>query len=111
MKNFNEALGEFERTVLLAVVALGDTAYAVPIRLEVERISTRSVARGAVYITLMRLADKGYLRSRLGEATAERGGRPKRFYRATPLALRVLRQARDQQLRAWAAADATLGRT
>jgi PadR family transcriptional regulator, regulatory protein PadR len=68
-------LGEFEQIVLLAVLALGDTAYAVPVRREIRRLTGRDVARGAIYVTLDRLEQKGYLASRLGQPTAERGGR------------------------------------
>ena len=78
-----EVLGEFEQLVLLAVLRLEETAYAVTIRREIERRSGRPVSRGAIYVTLGRLSDKGYLESRMGEPTAARGGRAKRLYRVT----------------------------
>jgi DNA-binding PadR family transcriptional regulator len=86
-----EILGEFEQLVLLAVLRLGDEAYAVPIRREIERRTGRPVSRGAVYVTLSRLSDKSYLESRMGEPTAERGGRAKRLYRVRPSGVLALK--------------------
>lgn len=96
-----DLLGEFEQAVLLAALRLGDGAYAVPIRLEIERRAGRAVSRGAVYITLARLEEKGYLASWLGEPTAERGGRPKRFYRVLPAGVVALRESRAALERMW----------
>ncbi len=73
-------LGEFEILVLAALVRQGPDAYGVTIRKEIEDRATRSVSIGALYSTLSRLEDKGYVASRLGEATRERGGRAKRHY-------------------------------
>ena len=94
-------LGEFEQMVLLAVLRAGDEAYAVPIREAIERRTGRNVSRGALYITLDRLEEKGYLRSRLGGATAERGGRPKRFYRVQPSGVAALEASREALERMW----------
>ncbi len=86
-------LGEFELIVLLAVLQLGNDAYGVPVREEIVRRTGRDVARGAVYITLDRLSRKGYLRSWLGDATAERGGRPKRYFEVTAQGSKSLRES------------------
>ena len=75
-------LGEFEQVVLLAVLRLGDDAYAIPIREEIEARTGRSVARGALYTALERLESKRYLRSRMGEPLPERGGRSRRYFRS-----------------------------
>ena len=83
-------LGEFEQLVLLAVMRLDGEAYAVPIRQEIEERTSRSVALGALYVTLDRLEEKGYLRSWLADATAERGGRAKRFYEVKPAGAKAL---------------------
>jgi DNA-binding PadR family transcriptional regulator len=69
-----EPPAEFEQLVLLAVLRLGDAAYAVPIRDEIQARTGRAPARGAVYATLERLENKRYLESWLGEPMAERGG-------------------------------------
>jgi len=71
-------LGEFEHIVLLALLRLEDRAYGVTVRQEIE------LSIGAVYATLDRLETKGYVRSRHGDPTPERGGRSKRFFRVTP---------------------------
>jgi PadR family transcriptional regulator, regulatory protein PadR len=83
-------LGEFEQLVMLAVMRLDGSAYAVPIREEIEKRTSRTVARGALYVTLDRLEEKGYLKSWLADATAERGGRPKRFYEVKPAGAKAL---------------------
>lgn len=77
-------LGEFEQLVLLALMRLGPEAYGVAIRDEIEKRTGRSVALGAVYTTLLRLEDKGFVATRLGDSTPQRGGRRKKYYR--PLA-------------------------
>ena len=76
-------LGEFEHIVVLAVMRLGDQAYGVTMRQEIAARIGRDVSVGAVYATLDRLEAKGYVNSRLGEPTAERGGRSKRFFCVT----------------------------
>jgi PadR family transcriptional regulator, regulatory protein PadR len=87
-------LGEFEHLVLLAILRLGDTAYAVPIRQELETHTGRSVARGALYTTLDRLEEKRLVHSRLGEADERRGGRPRRYFEVTPQGIAAVRNAR-----------------
>lgn len=74
-------MGEFEEIVLMAVLRLGDNAYGVKIRQEVEQIAERSTSIGAIYTTLERLEQKGFVSSWQGEATPERGGRAKRYYK------------------------------
>jgi PadR family transcriptional regulator len=76
-------LGEFEHLVLLALLRLEDRAYGVTARREIETRANREVSIGAVYATLDRLQDKGYVKPFMGEPTAERGGRSKRFFRIT----------------------------
>jgi DNA-binding PadR family transcriptional regulator len=77
-----ENLGEFEQLVLLALLDLDETeAYGVSIRELIERRTGRRASAGAVYTTLDRLTWRGLVTSRLGDPTAERGGRRKRLYR------------------------------
>ena len=77
-------LHEFELVVLLAVLGLGDAAYPVSVRDAIEERTERNVSRAAVFITLERLERKGFVLSRYGDPTPVRGGRAKRFFRATP---------------------------
>jgi PadR family transcriptional regulator PadR len=88
-------LGSFELMVLLALIRLGENAYGVPISREIEERSGREVALGSVYATLERLEEKGLVSSELGEPTAERGGRAKRYFRVTA---KGVRQVRETQL-------------
>jgi len=94
-------LGEFELMVMLTVIRLGDAAYGVPISREIEQQTGREVAFGTVYATLERLQQKGFVRSDLGDVTPERGGRAKRFFRATPAGLRTVRDAKRNLIRLW----------
>src|SRR6476646_7297351 len=94
-------LGDLEQIVLLAVLRLGDKAYAVPILEEIEAQSGRRVARGALYTALDRLETKGCLRSRLGEPLPERGGRARRYFTVTASAVRALKQSRLALQRLW----------
>ena len=79
-----KALGEFEALILFALVRLEDRAYGATIHKEIEDRTGRSVAIGAVYTGLARLQRNGYVTARLGEPTAARGGRRKKFYRLEP---------------------------
>jgi PadR family transcriptional regulator, regulatory protein PadR len=76
-------LGEFEHIIVLAVLRLGGRAYGVTVRQEIEFRTNREVSIGAVYATLERLERKGYVKSHSGDPTPARGGRSKRFFRAT----------------------------
>ena len=88
-------VGEFEYSVLLAVLhvdgAEAGEAYAVPVRAVLEERMGRPVARGALYTALERLEVKGCLRSRMGDPTAERGGKARRYFTVTPLGVRALK--------------------
>jgi len=83
-------LGEFEYSILLAVLQIED-AYAVPIRGLLEERTGRPVARGALYTALERLEQKGCLRSRIGDPTDDRGGKPRRYFALTPAGLKALK--------------------
>ena len=86
-------LGEFELLVLLATMNLGDEAYPVSVAKDIEMRSGRRTDRTAVLVTLQRLEDKELVSSRFGEATAERGGRPKRFFKVKPRGLQAVKEA------------------
>ena len=73
-------LGEFEQLVMLAILRLSDEAYAVTITNEIEERTSQRVSIGAVYTTLNRLEEKGFLSSHRGMSRPMRGGRPRRFY-------------------------------
>ena len=74
-------IGRFDHLLLIAVMRLGDGAYGMTIRRELAEHAGREIAVGAIYTALARLEARGYVRSRLGDPTPERGGRAKRFYR------------------------------
>jgi DNA-binding PadR family transcriptional regulator len=87
------ALGEFEQLLLLAVLRLGDEAYGVTIRREVEETTGRNVSAGAVYTALGRLEARGLVRSAPGETVPERTGMRRRYYRVEPEGARQLTRA------------------
>jgi PadR family transcriptional regulator PadR len=83
MAKRDESLGSLEHIVLLAVMRLGEDAYGITVRREIESTTGRDLSIGAVYATLVRLESKGFIKSLAGEPTAERGGRAKRYFRVT----------------------------
>jgi len=95
------SFGDLELLVMLALVRLDQDAYGVSIAREIEEKGKRLVALGSVYAALERLAARGLVESELGEATAERGGRAKRYFRVTARGLRELRATRNALVRMW----------
>jgi len=73
-------LGEFEQLILFSVLQLGDGAFGVSIREEIEERTGREVSSGAIYTTLGRLQERGLVASRVGEPTPGRAGRPRKYY-------------------------------
>jgi DNA-binding PadR family transcriptional regulator len=94
-------LGEFEEVILLLVGILGEEAYSFKITAEFEAQTGRAISIGAAHSTLDRLETKGFLKSEMGSATAERGGRRKRIFTITALGKRVLKESRDFRLSLW----------
>jgi PadR family transcriptional regulator, regulatory protein PadR len=95
MTKREEPLGSLEHIVLLAVLRLGEEAYGMTVRREIESTIGRDLSVGAVYATLVRLESKGYVKSIEGEPTAERGGRAKRYFRVTVDGQAALRDAHE----------------
>ena len=93
MKLNDSYLGEFEELVLLAILRLGDNAYGMTIRQVVEDVGERFTSIGALYATLDRLEQKGFISSQLGEATPERGGRAKKYFKVEGSGVAVLSEA------------------
>ena len=99
-------LGEFEEIVMLTVAILHEKAYGVSIKKEIESRLGRSVSVGALQSALKRLEDKDYLASHDGEATQERAGRPKRFFKITSLGKQAMEHARATRNSLWDAIPA-----
>jgi len=100
-------LGEFEYILITAASSLADKAYGAAIREEIERTARRACSIGALYVTIDRLEAKGLLKTWMGEATPERGGRSKRMVRVTPSGIRAAKEFYDSMMRvsrnaAWA---------
>lgn len=94
-------LGEFEELILTLVAALNEDAYGAAISDEIERRLKRKVTLSAVHVTLYRLEDKGYAKSRVGGATSDRGGRRKRIFTITSAGLAMLKAMRASRLDLW----------
>ena len=94
-------LGEFEEVVLTLVAALREDAYGAVICKEIATRLQREVTLSAVHVTLYRLEDKGYLKSRVGGATAERGGRRKRIYAVTNAGIAILKAMKESRMDLW----------
>jgi DNA-binding PadR family transcriptional regulator len=89
----DSVLGEFEQIVLMAVLRLGDDAYGATIRRDIEARTGRRLSISGVYTTLDRLEQKGLVRSWIGEPTAERGGRRRKYFALLSPGKRALRSA------------------
>ncbi len=109
MKRTREFLGQHELMVMLAVLRLGRDAYGVPIAAEIADKAGREMLQGSVYATLERLEAKGLVISDLGEATAQRGGRAKRYFKLTAEGVRQVRQAQRALQALWADLPQTAG--
>lgn len=94
-------LGEFEEVVLLTIALLDDDAYSVAVVEELSRRLERPMSLGVVHRTMQRLEEKGLVRSRFGEATAERGGRRKRLFTVTATGEQSLREVRRIRNELW----------
>lgn len=88
-------LGEFEQIVLLAILRLDDDAYGVTIRAEIASRIDRTPSPGALYTTLDRLEEKGFVVSRFGDPTPQRGGRAKRYFRVTKAGIGAVKRAQN----------------
>lgn len=96
-------LGEFEEILMLTIGILYKEAYGVAIKNEIEARLSRDVSMGAMHTALVRLEDKGYIRSFRGEATEERMGRPRRYYQITALGKKAMEYSRDTRNEMWKA--------
>lgn len=94
-------LGEFEELVLLTVGILYEDAYGLAITDELKRKTGRTVMISSVHKALVRLEEKGYLKSYMVGATEERGGREKRLYELTQSGIRVLNQTKELRNSMW----------
>lgn len=92
-------LGEFEQLLLLALLHLKEDAYGVRIRQEIQARTGRTVSPGAVYTALDRLERRELVSSRLGDPTAQRGGKRRRYYRLEPAGATLLRASHDARQR------------
>jgi len=79
--------------VLLAILHVGDGAYGLAIRQELEERTGREVSHGAAYVTLERLAKKGLVETWMGDPSPTRGGRAKRHFSVTPPGIEALRES------------------
>ncbi|HEY6219462.1 MAG TPA: PadR family transcriptional regulator [Gemmatimonadaceae bacterium] len=84
-------LGELEQVVLLAALRLNGDGYGVTIQDAIRRATGRDLTIGTIHKTLVRLEAKGFVESRMGEASPHRGGRAKRHYEVTPAGLKMVR--------------------
>lgn len=94
-------LGEFEELVLLTVGVLYDEAYGVAIKDYIEKEQERKVSVGALQSALRRMENKGFLDSREGDPTQQRGGKPKRYFRITAFGKNALEHGKEMRLKLW----------
>jgi PadR family transcriptional regulator PadR len=100
-----DLLGEFEQIVLLAILRMGENAYGVPIRSEIEKRVKRGVSIGALYSTLDRLEAKGLVSSSFSEPKPERGGRARRYFRVQSRGIKALERTPEALITMWDGVD------
>lgn len=93
-------LGNLEETVLLIALYL-DEVYGVSVAEEYKKQTEHDISIPAIHTVLRRLEDKGLLKSKMGEASPERGGRRKRLYEATTHGLNIIREIKKDRVRLW----------
>lgn len=96
----NYQLGNLEEAVLLIALYV-DEAYGVSVADEYKKQTRHDISIPAIHTVLRRLEDKGLLKSKMGEASPERGGRRKRLYEATAYGLNVIREIKKERVRLW----------
>ncbi len=94
-------LGEFEELVLLTIATLCEEAYGVSIQQDIEKRCNRSISIGALHSTITRLEEKGFLKSWMGGATQERGGRSKRYYEITSAGKKSVAESKSLRDELW----------
>lgn len=94
-------LGEFEEVVVLSVAILGENAYGIAIKEEIRRRLKRNPSIGALHAAFNRLEEKGFLESREGETTPERGGRKRRYYKVTRSGSKAVQRVKDLREEMW----------
>jgi len=94
-------LSRQEELLLLSILKLGDTAYGVPIRQDVTKVTGRYWSIGAIYDVLDRLTRKGLVSAVTGKPSKVRGGKSKRYYRITKTGLKALEDIKKLQKKAW----------
>ena len=82
---------------MLAVVRTGEDSYGMRVRQEIEQVTQRDVAIGAVYATLDRLEAKKLIASR----RARLGDLSRRLFAVTPRGARALAETREVRERLW----------
>jgi PadR family transcriptional regulator, regulatory protein PadR len=105
------SLGQFEQLVLAAILSLREGAYGVTIHEKVADLAQpKKISLGAIYVTLDRLEDKGFVSSWLSDPTSERGGRAKRCYRVEAVGEQALQESTATAMRISEAITRVLGR-
>ncbi|HEX6226895.1 MAG TPA: helix-turn-helix transcriptional regulator [Chryseolinea sp.] len=95
------SLGELEELILLIIAVIKDEAYGVPITQMLEKETGRTVDFSTIHTTLKRLEEKGFVKSAMGGATEERGGRRKRYFTITTFGYKALRESQEIRMRLW----------
>jgi len=96
-------LGEFEEIVILTIALLHTNAYGVSVKKEIESRLSRNVSMGALHTALVRLENKGYIKSHEGESTEDRAGRPKKYLQITALGKKAMVHTKETRNQLWRA--------
>jgi PadR family transcriptional regulator, regulatory protein PadR len=92
-EDMDQILSTLELYLLLAILSQHPNAYGVSIQDHIKSHTGREYSTGSVYASIDRLEDRGFVKSRQGEATAERGGKRKLYFTITAPGQHALRES------------------
>lgn len=96
-----KGLGYLEETILLLVMTMHEDAYGFSVSEAYKDHMQKSISISAVHAVLSRLEKKHFIKSSMGEATAERGGRRKRIFEATANGRVIIMEIRNSRQKLW----------
>ncbi len=96
----NLQLGTLEELILI-ILLMKEETYGFEIAKEYKERLNQSISLPAIHVVLKRLEKKGYVNSRMGAPTPERGGKGKRLYKATNQGFEVARELQQKRNEIW----------
>ena len=84
-----------QREAVIMNILLHGEEYGRGIRDKFQERTRRTMPLGTLYVTLDRMEEKGFLRSRLGESESDRGGNRRKYFKLTAAGVDALNEVRE----------------